>query len=215
MTSKSDKPMENTPDMVCVSSSAVAHAVSNKFMEAVFHILDALDLSYTASEAEDQPPDMDALSLSADTLASVGDITRLKPNRPRDFEIFYKMAELLNMVLRKCPATLVSWLQPLASVLSNHSTVHPQISGFYRMLTATVIAAAENGCFKHCNDSDAMELDGAEPVPSDSKVFAELVQRFVREVCAQLCYGPILICTVCVGDERTEPVQARITCSMY
>ena len=72
-------------------SDAVALAVANKFMEAIFVIFDSLELSFVSVNSDPATSEMEALSLSVSTLASAGDSSLLKPVRARDFEIFHQV----------------------------------------------------------------------------------------------------------------------------
>ena len=184
-------------------------AVANKLMEACSSILDSLNLSYRILNDEKATTGSDSLTISANTLASQGDANRLEPVRARDFEIFHQLVEFLRDLLKLDLQVLVPWLHPLAAILTGHSTTHPQISGFYRMLTSVVKIASKNNMFDlRDGDPADMEVDDTQAL---TREFAELIRRFISEIMRELHQYKEELLVACIEFVLSVPIRLVTT----
>jgi len=107
---------------------------------------------------------------------------RLKPNTPRDMELFLNMVEFCKILLPETNSHLFCrWVSIFGNTLIRQSTKYPMVSGFYHLLSVVFSLCDACDFFKGLPSSDA-DMD----VEDEKTNCLSHFQKFIHEVASKM-----------------------------
>lgn len=118
---------------------SIESVVYDELISAVIKLLQKLDLSYSI-DSNDQ--------------------SNLKPNKPKDFELFCNLVEFCKLVLPQLHTdTFTKWIYVFGKELISRSSNYPLISGFYKLLAIVLKVAGKEKYFDVLSNSVSSTAD--------------------------------------------------------
>ncbi|XP_065898419.1 DNA-dependent protein kinase catalytic subunit-like isoform X2 [Dysidea avara] len=179
--------------------SLVHHVIYTETMATIINIVQKLDLS-AAQPNQDHDTNDDAMETDAvddkpspttpDSDAHPVVISGLEAVVPKDFQIFINLVDLCRAILLSCDLHMFEgWVLEFGKQVIIWSSRYPMVSGFYKLLSITMVMCRKMDYFKEMNDvdPDSMETDAPVAIGNTEKQLCfSLFSKFVKEVLVRM-----------------------------
>ncbi|KAF4089760.1 hypothetical protein AMELA_G00069750 [Ameiurus melas] len=177
---------ENMKDTGFLDGAALTRSYSLKalnmllydaLVQSVMKIVEKLDLSLQKVNTDDEGPS----DVSSGFMPSSDPTSNLIPNKPKDFTAFVNLVDFCSTLLpSKNPEYFAQWVYPLCHELILQSIRFPLVSGFYKLLSLSMVIAKKIKYFQGQGPKSTSDCSQAR-----SACFA-LVSKFGKEVCMRI-----------------------------
>ncbi|XP_062849596.1 DNA-dependent protein kinase catalytic subunit [Trichomycterus rosablanca] len=159
------------------SLKALNRLLYDAFVQSIMKIVEKLDLSVQKVKAEDEGQS----DVGSGFIPSSDPTSNLIPNKPKDFTAFINLVDFCSQLLpSKNPEYFAQWMYPLCHELILQSIRFPLVSGFYRLLSLSMLLAKK---IQYFQDQGPKSI--SEGSPAGSACFA-LISKFGKEVCVRI-----------------------------
>ncbi|KAG7330004.1 hypothetical protein KOW79_006226 [Hemibagrus wyckioides] len=159
------------------SLKALNMLLYDALVQSIMKIVEKLDLSLEKVNKDDEGQS----DVGSGFMPSSDPTSNLIPNRPKDFTAFVNLVDFCSALLpTKNPEYFAQWVYPLCHELILQSIRFPLVSGFYKLLSVSMVIAKKIKYFQ--GQGPKSTSDGSQ---ARSACFA-LVSKFGKEVCMRI-----------------------------
>ncbi|KAI5104092.1 DNA-dependent protein kinase catalytic subunit [Silurus meridionalis] len=159
------------------SLKALNMLLYDALVQSIMKIVEKLDLSLQKLNIDDEGQS----DVGSGSMPSSDPTSNLIPNKPKDFTAFVNLVDFCSvLLLSKNPEYFAQWVFPLCHELILQSIRFPLVSGFYKLLSLSMVVARKIKYFQGQGPKSSSDCSQA-----GSACFA-LVSKFGKEVCMRI-----------------------------